>query len=329
LTSLVDQATKEAQSVYSNPNSTSTYKSNATGTLMFAQGALQNSQNNVANTPAQNLASTLPLLSSAPQANSLLTAPPTNNTSVNNAATAPASSILPTSIPNTFSINSANPDTRVRLLPKIQSILNNGILRPLAATNGLMFPYTPTIQFQAKAAYSSQSTTHANQDYRAYVNTPAMDITVAGPFTAQNHDDAEYMIAALHFLRTVTKMHFGNISDPALGLPPPVLTFNAYGKYMFNNLPVIVTGYNMTFDKNVDYITINVSDNAVSNLLSTIGGYQNMLPVLTEISVNCTVQTTPQFQRTFDWNSFASGQLMITPGTTPNSSYKPSPGGWF
>ena len=211
-------------------------------------------------------------------------------------------------------LNSVFKDGRIRLTPKNKKFMSSGsILRPLVATNGLMFPYTPTITWSIAPQYSTQATTHANQDYRSFVNVPAITIQIAGKFTAQNTDDALYMLACLHFMRTVTKMHFGNPKDPALGLPPPVLLLNGYGSYIFNNLPVIIGSFNMTMPDNIDYMSVKTPDGKV-----------NQLPVISEMGISCIVQTTPQFQRTFDWDKFAAGTLL-----TQSNSVSGLPGGWF
>jgi hypothetical protein len=215
---------------------------------------------------------------------------------------------MSSNIYSNIATNNLTDDGRVRLTPKNPAFLaNSTILQPLSqgtGTNGLMFPYTPSIQWTASTNYSTQSTTHANQDYRSYVNTPAISIIISGPFTAQNTTEATYLLGALHFLRTVTKMHFGTDDNGALGLPPPILLLNGYGKYVFNNLPVIIQSFNMEMNNNCNYMTV------------TVDGTVNQVPVLTNISVTCIVQTTPQFQRTFNWDQFANGTLMKS-------------GGWF
>lgn len=206
---------------------------------------------------------------------------------------------------NTNSNN--NVDFRIRLRPKSGINSMSGgigtILYPLIATNGFMFPYTPTITWNQSVKYSTQETTHANQDYRAYVNTPALDFTIAGKFSAQNTDEALYLLASLHFLRSVTKMHFGNaITDTTVGTPPPVLLLSGYGQYMFNDLPIVVTGFSMDMGENVDYVPVTVQ-NIITNI-----------PSLTTITLTCTVQNTPQKLRQFDWNSFANGSLLTQTG---------------
>jgi hypothetical protein len=213
-------------------------------------------------------------------------------------------------------------DQRVRLTPKNMNILGdnsgiadvnaifggdagasvaaNSLLVPLIATQGMMFPFTPTIDYIGAANYSTQTAVHSNQDFRFYTNTPSMNLTIAGGFSAQTQEEAVYMLACLHFLRVVTKMRFGASSSP--GVPPPVLVLNGYGKGMFNNLPVIVTNFTMSMPPNVDYVH------------TTSVGIDAWLPVYTTITVTCTVQNTPNKLRTFDWDKFATGALLSDGG---------------
>ncbi len=190
--------------------------------------------------------------------------------------------------------------------PAMSSILSTGnstsgsLLSPLVATQGLMFPYTPQIQYTGTANYGTQTPVHANQDYRYYTNTASTTVTIMGTFTAQTNDEATYMLASLHFLRTVTKMRFGASSSP--GLPPPVLVLNGYGSGVFYNLPVIVTNFALELPNNVDYVK------------TTSAGITAWLPAHTTITVTCVVQNTPNKLRTFNWDAFASGALLAQGG---------------
>jgi hypothetical protein len=171
------------------------------------------------------------------------------------------------------------------------------ILEVLRATSGVIFPYTPVISYAHQANYSQMATVHANQDYYVYTNSPAIQIQITGPFTAQNEEEGRYMLAAKHFFQTITKMRFGE-DDPQRGLPPPVVILSGYGDYMFNDLPVIVTNFTMELPNNVDYVEIEID------------GIKTYLPAVTNFAITCVVQQTPKQQRTFDWGKFATGELM-------------------
>jgi hypothetical protein len=44
------------------------------------------------------------------------------------------------------------------------------------------------------------------------------------------------------------------------GNPPVILYFNAYGQFVFKDVPVVVKSFSMTLPKEVDYITTNMSN---------------------------------------------------------------------
>jgi hypothetical protein len=150
---------------------------------------------------------------------------------------------------------------RASLRPKPAAkarVYGNGLLSPLAATDGLIWPYTPTISYNHNINYQPVATVHANQDYHVYTNTPAVELQVNGDFTVQNQREGQYALAAIHFLRTMAKMNFGD-KDPNAGTPPPVLLFDAYGAFVFKDLPVIIKSFQVEFPDNVDYVEVGVS----------------------------------------------------------------------
>jgi hypothetical protein len=151
-------------------------------------------------------------------------------------------------------------DRRVSLRPKpaaASRVYGNGLLKPLAETGGLIWPYTPTIGYNHNIDYQSIATVHANQDFHVYNRTPAVELQVSGDFSVQNQIEGRYALAAIHFLRTMAKMNFGD-KDPAAGTPPPVLLFNAYGPFVFKDLPVIVKSFQAEFPDGVDYVEVGV-----------------------------------------------------------------------
>ena len=173
-----------------------------------------------------------------------------------------------------------------------------GIMEPLAQTNGMVFPFTPTIDFAQEIDYSSYDPVHSNQELHSYTRTKAPKINVTGKFTVQNSFEASYALASLHFCRTVSKMAFGKSQNA--GTPPPVLLFSAYGDYIFNDVPVIVTAFNMSFPEDVDYVLVPNSN--------------SWMPSMFSIQISLTVQNTPDQLRSFSLEKFRSGQLLKNKG---------------
>ena len=124
--------------------------------------------------------------------------------------------------------------------------------------------------------------------------------------TAQTAAEANYMIACLHFLRIVTKMHFG-MNDPKRGTPPPVLKFSAYGDLMFSMVPIVVRSFTYDLPGDVDYVDVETNaDNADSNQ-----DFQSKVPTMLTLSVDMMIQQTASKLRTqFTMQDFKSGKLV-------------------
>ncbi len=129
------------------------------------------------------------------------------------------------------------------------------ILGPLKDEGGIIFPLTPSVIIQHTAQYNPLATTHANYPFYAYQNSEPANLTIIGEFPVQNQSDALYWVATLHFLRSVTKMFFGGDEGANRGNPPPILTLNGYGNYVFKNVPVIVTNFTCELREGIDYIS--------------------------------------------------------------------------
>lgn len=137
---------------------------------------------------------------------------------------------------------------------------DNNPLRPLKVTNNrLVFPYTPNIYITYSANYDNLAPTHSNYPFPIYQNSAVDQFVITGEFTVENSQEAEYWIAANHYLRTVTKMNYG--VDANRGAPPPVVKLNGYGDFMFNDVPVVVQQYTVELGDAVDYIKADVGIN--------------------------------------------------------------------
>lgn len=128
------------------------------------------------------------------------------------------------------------------------------IMAPLAATNGLCFPVTPTIILQQSANYVPQEVTHANYPYYAYNNSRVDAMSIIGNMPVQNSREGAYWIAALHFLRSVSKMFYG--PGESQGNPPQILRLNGYGEHIFKDVPVIIEQVTVELRESVDYISV-------------------------------------------------------------------------
>ena len=192
---------------------------------------------------------------------------------------------------------------------------SDNILRPLWDTQGLMFPYTPMIQVQhANVNYGNYELAHTNYDYFAYQKTSSPTATVTGVFGAHTQVEAEYMMAAIHFLRVVTKSNFG-LSDDNRGTPPPKLAFSAYGEAMFNRTPVYIRTVAFGLDQDVDYVPVRTayrtdtdyaSDPVLDEMLAN-----SYVPLVLNIFVDIMVAPNPsQVRNEFNLEEFRKGKLL-------------------
>lgn len=209
--------------------------------------------------------------------------------------------ITNTSTSSSNAVLVSDTDSRVRLKAQTTDVYGSGIMSILKDTNGLLFPYTPSIQVSQDVNYTQMNMTHSNTDYYSYMNTPNVSISISGKFSVQNQREGKYALAVLHFLRTASKMYFGETDAAAgkAGLPPPILLLSGYGTYIFNNIRVILKGHNYSFEDSVDMVPI------------ALGSGTAKLPALFNISINLTVQQTPSAHRTeFSLDSFRNGSLL-------------------
>lgn len=196
---------------------------------------------------------------------------------------------------------------------------DSNILKPLADTRGVVFPYTPNITVAYQSTYGSQRFTHGNYTHFAYENSEVQQIQLQADFTAQNRTEAAYVLACVYFFRAASKMFFGN--GKYAGNPPPILYLNGYGKYYFNNVPCILTSFNHAMPNEVDYIDValNESDSYIvkqgDNETTVKSGVINKgpstrIPVLSQMTVTLQPIYSKQRITEFDLNEFAKGNLI-------------------
>jgi hypothetical protein len=145
---------------------------------------------------------------------------------------------------------------------------DSALLYPLLETNGVIWPYTPQITVSHNAQYSTAHLTHSNYPAHFYNNSEVADINISGEFTVQNKQDGQYLMAAVYFFRSATKMFFGQGANA--GNPPPMVFLDGYGSHYFPHVPCVVTQFSHTLPNDVDYIEVPISRTTLSEVpLST------------------------------------------------------------
>jgi hypothetical protein len=129
-----------------------------------------------------------------------------------------------------------------------------GILAPLQKTDGVIFPYIPQIQVTYAAHYDPADLTHSNYKIYQYKNSSVDQLTITCDFTAQDTEEANYMLAVIHFFRSVTKMFYGQDEIPKPGTPPPLCYLSGMGDFQFDRHPLVISSFNYGLPNDVDYI---------------------------------------------------------------------------
>jgi hypothetical protein len=180
---------------------------------------------------------------------------------------------------SSFGGDAAANDWRVRLsVANWTSFKGSPVLKPLNDAGGLIFPYTPDITIKSSAKYNPITTTHTNYTFQAFQHSDPGTIEINAPMNVEDATQGLYWIAAVHYLRSLTKMFTG--SDPKAGNPPPVIFLNGYGNYVFKNVPVVVTNMSIQLNSQCDYIGVNVvgsAAGAIGGIADSVGGLANGL----------------------------------------------------
>ena len=174
----------------------------------------------------------------------------------------------------------ANGDWRVRLriapgAGYLYADASNELMAPLRKTQGLLFPYTPRIDIAYQAEYTQYRPTHSNYKSYFYQGSSVGEINLTCDFTAQDTEEANYLLAAITYLKAASKMFYGN--DPNRGSPPPLLRLTGLGTFQFNEHPVVISQFNYNLPDDVDYIKANAAQ--ISSQSNILQGRRSLVPV--------------------------------------------------
>jgi hypothetical protein len=175
---------------------------------------------------------------------------------------------------------------------------NPGVLRPLLDTDGVIFPYTPQIQLSYTAEYGQTRITHSNYLIHQYIGSSVEQVTITADFTCQDVYEANYLIAVIHFFRSMTKMFYGQDQFPVRGTPPPLCYMYGLGNFQFQAHPLAISGFTYTLPNDVDYIKTTAPESAGIITPSPLNGpSDNRLPPGIEVGG---IPSPPEFTQTIN-----------------------------
>jgi hypothetical protein len=159
---------------------------------------------------------------------------------------------------------------RLRLAPQSNYLYNDPqcgpVLWPLRNTDGVIFPYTPSIDTAYKANYTPYDLTHSNYRGYFYQGSYVDPVNIKAMFTAQDTAEANYLLAVIHFFRSATKMFYGQ--DAQRGSPPPLVYLSGLGDFQFAEHPCVIAQFNYNLPNDVDYIRAQSGSSNGTNLQS-------------------------------------------------------------
>ena len=225
-----------------------------------------------------------------------------------------------------WSGRSATRDWRVRLTLPTQSpfkyllLDNNDLMEPLQKSNGVFWPVTPAVIVQNSATYNPLAQTHSNYPFQAYQNSQVDTISIVGEFPVQNSEDAKHWIAVIKFLRTMTKMSFGqSAEDNMKGQPPPILHLSGYGDHVYDKVPVVINQFSVELRPGIDYIStkqepagaigVDKFDNFVIDKTADELADASWAPTISTISCMVTPVYSRDTVKNFSLKKFADGSL--------------------
>lgn len=196
-----------------------------------------------------------------------------------------------------FSMSDLNDDWRVRIsFPSSSVYLESAVLFPLLNTDGLIFPFTPQITISHTANYNPLDPIHNNYPFLAYQNSKVDQIQITGDFVVETANQGCYWLAAVHFLRSLTKMSYGDTSNT--GSPPPVVKLSGYGAHVFSNTPIVITNFSVQLSNDVDYMACELN------------GKINRVPVKSTFTVTANVIYSREQVRKFSLDKFVNGEFV-------------------
>lgn len=219
-----------------------------------------------------------------------------------------------------------------------------GILNALQETDGVIFPYTPAISVTYTAGYDASDLVHSNYKVYQYKGSSVDLVSITADFTAQDTTEANYLLAVIHFFRSVTKMFYGQDQNPNNGVPPPLCYLTGFGAYTYDAHPLVVTNFTYATPTDVDYIRAGSQTNqpglpiqqqnttvntfAPGVLRTAINGLQpkvpnfstqnsminseaTYVPTKLQLQITCIpIVTRNDISNTFSLKEYATGQLL-------------------
>ncbi len=187
-------------------------------------------------------------------------------------------------------------DWRVRVNCNF-GLFGEGAFPRLRDTNGVVWPYLPSVSIATKANYSAIDPVHNNYPFQAYKNSQVEDIQISGEFSCETETDAQYWIEATTFFKAATKMFYG--ASDNVGNPPVICNLSGYGPAVLNSVPIIIKSFSVELPEDVNYVKCTTNFGV------------SWVPIVSKISVT----VSPIYNRTrlrqFSLQQYVAGDMSM------------------
>ncbi len=201
--------------------------------------------------------------------------------------------------------NKRGNDLRVKI--KVPPKYLDGLAQPLSLHQGILFPYTPAINYEFKADYGTSNPLHSNFTIYFYQRSSIGPININAKFTIENEDDAIIFAATIHCLKSLTRMRFGGAKygDIDSGAPPPVCRLSGYGNGGLDNVPVVIQNFRLDLPDSVDYFTFRSPQDGPLNT-----DYIGSFPTLSMLNITCLPVFSRSEMQEFSVSKYLNGGFL-------------------
>jgi hypothetical protein len=149
-------------------------------------------------------------------------------------------------------------------------------MRPLAATNGVLFPYRPSLTIGTRNYWG---TTDPKQSLYGFPVPDKHEIAVTitdAQMSAQSVEEADYIYASIQFFRSAMKPAFGSETSVPRGTPAPTIEMSAIGPQMIQNVGIVLKDFDLQLMNDVDYVPTSSGATVPSIVVFTLSGMISM-----------------------------------------------------
>lgn len=212
--------------------------------------------------------------------------------------------------------------SKIRSLVPANTEQTNGykvsLVSTLDPTRRFTFEITPTFSDARTANYTPLDVLHHPGQMQVYKSTESRNFQLQGKLISNTSAEAANNLYYINLIRSWVMPFYGTgtEADPEtkkyFGAPPEVLWFSAYGKFHFEKIPVVLTGYSLAYDEQYDMIpaTTTTDEQPDLQLFNSDGRTLVPMPVIMAVTLDIRESYSPTEFSSFDLRQYRDGDLV-------------------